>query len=356
MFLPIDIKTIYEHLGNEKSKQIYVNRFIYSITGDKKYIKNIIELTSEGQELKKKISNGKRKLIFSAGFWGKEIAETYSDIGIECFVDNKVVNEKEEYYIGKPVVSFQCYLKEYAKDSIIIIASRLYYNEIYNQLIANGVDDNLIINAGKMINEMSHRQYFDLDELDHYRKNKECFVDAGSFDGETSEYFADWCMKNSNLQETKIYAFEPDVENAKKCNDNIQRISMTFPKKMSYEVITKGLWDREEKLRFNIEANGISSISDTGMNAINVDKLDNMISLNEEVTFIKMDLEGSELRALMGAERIIRQYKPKLAISLYHKPEDIWELPLYILSLNSEYKFFIDHYSVATAETVLYAL
>ena len=79
-------------------------------------------------------------------------------------------------------------------------------------------------------------------------------------------------------------------------------------------------------------------------------------SFNEEVTFIKMDLEGSELRALMGAERIIRQYKPKLAISLYHKPEDIWELPLYILSLNSEYIFFIDHYSVATAETVLYAL
>ena len=69
-----------------------------------------------------------------------------------------------------------------------------------------------------------------------------------------------------------------------------------------------------------------------------------------------MDIEGSELRALQGAKRLIQQYKPKLAISIYHKPEDTIDIPYYIHELVPEYRFYIRHYSYSPAETILYAI
>ena len=78
--------------------------------------------------------------------------------------------------------------------------------------------------------------------------------------------------------------------------------------------------------------------------------------IKERVTFIKMDIEGAELEALKGARNIITKYRPKLAICLYHKPEDIITIPKYIKSLLPEYKLYVRHYSNNTGEFVLYAV
>ena len=69
-----------------------------------------------------------------------------------------------------------------------------------------------------------------------------------------------------------------------------------------------------------------------------------------------MDIEGAELMALQGAEKIIRKYKPKLAVCVYHKPEDIIEILKYTLELNPEYKIHLRHYSNYFWETVMYAV
>lgn len=71
--------------------------------------------------------------------------------------------------------------------------------------------------------------------------------------------------------------------------------------------------------------------------------------------YIKMDIEGYEQPALLGAKRIIQQYKPKLAISLYHKIDDFITLPALIKSMVPEYNLYIGHYTVHHEETVLYA-
>jgi hypothetical protein len=69
-----------------------------------------------------------------------------------------------------------------------------------------------------------------------------------------------------------------------------------------------------------------------------------------------MDIEGSELEALCGAAKTIQRTKPRLAICIYHKPEDILEITLYIQSLVPEYKYYIRHNEIGLGGLVLYAL
>ena len=95
-------------------------------------------------------------------------------------------------------------------------------------------------------------------------------------------------------------------------------------------------------------------LDEYGADEIKVVTIDGIVK--EKVTFIKMDIEGSELKALHGAEKTIMRDKPKLAISIYHKLEDILDIPAYIHHLVPEYKFYIRHYSLNAAETILYAI
>ncbi|MEW8382582.1 MAG: FkbM family methyltransferase, partial [Candidatus Thiodiazotropha taylori] len=74
----------------------------------------------------------------------------------------------------------------------------------------------------------------------------------------------------------------------------------------------------------------------------------------EKVDFIKLDVEGYELDVLLGAAQSIQKFQPKLAISLYHKPNDIFELITYIRDTYPFYHLHIGHYTIHNEETVLY--
>ena len=75
----------------------------------------------------------------------------------------------------------------------------------------------------------------------------------------------------------------------------------------------------------------------------------------ERVDFIKMDIEGHELAALRGAEKTIRRFRPRLAISLYHRWEDYIDIPRYIAGLDLGYKMYLENYTLVDGETILYA-
>jgi hypothetical protein len=68
-----------------------------------------------------------------------------------------------------------------------------------------------------------------------------------------------------------------------------------------------------------------------------------------------MDIEGAELAALKGAEAAIRKHRPKLAISVYHRPDDFQAIPRYLESLNLGYRYYLDHHTLYQNETVLFA-
>ena len=74
------------------------------------------------------------------------------------------------------------------------------------------------------------------------------------------------------------------------------------------------------------------------------------------VDFIKMDIEGSEREALRGAAETIRRFRPKLAISAYHRPDDLWALPALIRDIEPGYKLFFDHYTIHAEESIVFAV
>lgn len=110
----------------------------------------------------------------------------------------------------------------------------------------------------------------------------------------------------------------------------------------------------KKKIFFFAEAEAGSHAAAEGEVVVKGISLDEIVK-DEKVSYIKMDIEGSELNALKGAKNVIKRDRPRLAICIYHKPEDILELPLYILDLVPEYKFYIRHYCSCMWETVLYA-
>jgi Leucine-rich repeat (LRR) protein len=86
--------------------------------------------------------------------------------------------------------------------------------------------------------------------------------------------------------------------------------------------------------------------------------IDNIVSQYNinKIDMIRLDVEVSEEKSLLGGIKTIVKHRPKLLISLYHKHNDIFELPLFIDKLNLNYKFCIGHHRQTLQETVLYAI
>ena len=206
--------------------------------------------------------------------------------------------------------------------------------------MASGVSEDKIVD-----DTFDTSQYFGLKELPHVKD--ETFVDIGVFDGASSLDFVNWT--NGNFKH--IYCFEPDRKSIPVCRKNLS--SLIKAGKLTF--IEKGAWSRNERLKFNACGTGGSSISDQGDDEIEVVALDEVLS-EKRITYIKMDVEGAEEEVIKGAKKIISEQKPKMAVCIYHKFEDVLQLPALLLEYNPDYKFYVRHYTAANVETVLYAI
>lgn len=83
--------------------------------------------------------------------------------------------------------------------------------------------------------------------------------------------------------------------------------------------------------------------------------IDSFVPAEERITYIKMDIEGAEYAALVGAEKTIKTHRPRLAISIYHNHADYWRLCELVHKFCPEYKFAVRHHQNNHLDTVLYA-
>lgn len=189
-----------------------------------------------------------------------------------------------------------------------------------------------------------NNQYF-LDEL-FSLTNREVFIDCGAFTGDTIN---DFCNRVDSFD--TYYALEPDC----RVIDELKKVISTNTDRGKIVHLEYGAWHQREELRFFEDTCGTVCNENTGI-SIEVDKIDSMIPINTKVSFIKMDIEGSELNALKGAEATIKRNKPILAICVYHKREDLITIPKYIKELCPEYHLFLRCHRFYAGELVLYAV
>jgi FkbM family methyltransferase len=101
----------------------------------------------------------------------------------------------------------------------------------------------------------------------------------------------------------------------------------------------------------------VPQIADPKARKVRTLKIDDLVASGDfpRIDFIKMDIEGAELEALKGSESVLRQFKPKLAITVYHDFKDFWTIPQYLDSLGLGYRFYLRHFTIHAEETVLFA-
>lgn len=179
---------------------------------------------------------------------------------------------------------------------------------------------------------------------------KGCFIDCGAYIGDTIEEAAAFLGD----QLVKVIAFEPDDRNLqalklkmKECGINEGRLSL----------IPKGSYSEKAVLHFS-SSDSSSSISEDGDVDILVDSVDGVVNEYDVVSFIKMDVEGSEKESLLGAVKTIQKDHPILSVCVYHKPEDLFELTELIRELvkDVEYRFYLRYHGPDLRELVFYAI
>lgn len=193
-------------------------------------------------------------------------------------------------------------------------------------------------------------QYF---AYDIYMKNEqEVFLDIGGGpNGDVLEVF----IHNYKMTSSEYYLFEPD--------SNIMEIKKKMEgNKANVHFVNCAIGDKKKKVYVKNYMN---------MNSLVFDEYEwkgekenycqaECISLDDfyfdrKPTFLKIDTEGWEKKVLEGGKKLIEKCRPVIACAIYHKEEDFWEIPLYLMEKLTDYRYYIRSYQ-NVMETILYAV
>ncbi len=178
--------------------------------------------------------------------------------------------------------------------------------------------------------------------------DQEVFFDAGAYDGDTLQEF----LERVEYKFDRYIALEPDPGNRVKLQRKVESLNTDrvdiYPFAVGKENCT---------LTFNATGGPGAGISANGNGEIEVEcvRIDDKF-FEERISYMKFDIEGAELGALLGAEKTIEKSKPKIAVCLYHLPDDPWSIPLYLKAKFPFYKFFVRTHHLDGFEFVLYAI
>lgn len=333
-----DSRNVFYHLMDDESKLLFELKNQMLIEPNTEWwIERILELYNDWRPEKILYDNRRSIVIYGNGHDGKFIMRMLEKFNIipKCMAQTfRVVTIDDKY----SDIKVKC-IDELIKDdeNLYVIASDRYRHEMYWHLLNNGVPkERIYIPEFRYPMAVRGEQYFDLFQP----KDNEIFVDAGAYDGNTTDLYLKW----AGSKVKGGYVIEPDASMCEKMQNRFAN---------NIAIIQGGAWDKNEIIFFNAmgPATHIETKGDMSVKGIRIDELIE----KGTPTFIKMDIEGAELSALKGAVDVIKKNKPRLAICVYHKPNDIVEIGQFVLNLVPDYKLWLRHYTSSVHETVLYA-
>lgn len=186
-------------------------------------------------------------------------------------------------------------------------------------------------------------QYFNALTLHGDGRKPIHYVDGGAYNGDT-------LLDLSAVRSIeRAYLFEPDAENFAALQKNLR------DKDIPMHCLPLALSDGYHMLSFNAGNGEAGTISVNGTVHIAAMALDDLLR-GQSTDFIKLDVEGGEIAALNGAADLIQRSRPVLAISFYHRPQDLWEIPQLLRDLCPDYQFFLRQHYFNSFDSVLYAV
>ncbi|MEY8403111.1 FkbM family methyltransferase [Oscillospiraceae bacterium 44-34] len=331
--------------------------------------------------------------LFGGGLMGALAVSVLKDeLEIIAVCDNDT--EKQNLTIeGLPCISPQK-LSDY-KNPFVFISTVKYYPVIHQQLTTMGVrhccldayvvrqhlaefetvfqmldNESRRVYAGILLCRVSgdvsdaekyccDNQYFCLPKFRYIHNEKGAFVDCGAFVGDTLEEM----VKRSLGTAPKLYAFEPGeraFDALKKRTSFLCDIWAIEPERIICE--KAGVGEKRGYLSFREYTTDLAGMSFTDIDTSTKNAGAEIVDLDsyftekqeENISFIKADIEGSEWAMLRGAKGTIQRCKPKLAICVYHSIYDFFRIPLFLKNLVPEYQFMVRHHGDWDEETVLY--
>ena len=343
--------SIYSSLADDVSRRIFLARFQFAKTAKADFAS-----VFNGRPLKTceeliELLNNKSYLCYGAGFGCHILLGIMknNDLLQNCqAVFDSSITKHGNSIEGVPISGYQQKLVENIDMVIITPMSYSISDDVKNFLIDKGIPEEKLIYFCDYYATNDINIYFDPIITDSLG-DKEILIDGGCLDFKSSMSFLEYC---SNAH--KIYAVEPNSGQIGFIKENIEKSGFS-----NVKIIQGALWSYDTKLNFfasDVNKSGSRVCEELASIKVPAYSIDSIVDPDEIITFIKLDVEGAELEALKGAENIIKNHKPKLAISVYHKPMDYIEIPRYIKSIVPEYKMYFRHYSTFEAETVLYCV
>ena len=297
------------------------------------------------------MGNGADKILAEFKKFGIEIADFFASDG---FVRGQIFH-------GKTVLSFSA-IKEKYPDFIVVVSFGSSLPDVLNNIYSIAdkhelyapdvpVSGDTLFTLFKITGKVSYLQnaVSSLDcekqllDFDRY----ETFIDCGAYNGDTAKKFISEC-KNA----AKIYAIEPDRKNFKKLD--------AFSKSQTEVEVTPlnfGTWCEKSTAEFAVGGNRNSAIGTQNLKKTELVELNTVDSLNVCADYIKYDVEGAEKEAIIGSSKTIEKSFPDMLISLYHRSEDLFVLPLMISEKFPEYSLYLRRFEYVPAWDInLYAI
>lgn len=334
-------KDIFNCLHNNNIKVDYFCDETSSKIGTK-IINNIVCISTE--VLKKMCNNA--IVIISIGTNNKEIIKKIKKIGTKEIISNAL----EMLHVRKNEI--YTYSKESVKENISklfdILGDEHSKYIVYKKIFAMLAD----------MEDLSNFNYDDIYTMPQYFENiklnhNQCIIDCGAFTGDSLQSFLN--IYNQDILDRYI-CYELDKINYDILLRYVDKLSI----KDKVNCFNLGVDKNTKNIKYVGGFGGNSHINNVGNMTGRVVDMDyhlyNTYGKKCKPTFIKMDIEGAEIDALLGAKRIIKSNKPICAISNYHKSNHLWDIPFLLKKLVPKYRIYFRHHTNTYADTICYAV
>ena len=241
----------------------------------------------------------------------------------------RIASEQELYIPDVPVYGEEIFDYSFVqKHGEELRQARALFSDEESRQLFDGIIRCKLYGSISLLRECSSADPDGLSTLLHPKAYRTS-VDLGAFTGDTALRLRTFAP---NLE--RMICFEPDPKTFVRLRRNLGQTE-------GAELYPYAAWDKEETLPFRFGGSRSSRLSEEGkLTPVTAMPIDAILK-GAPCDFIKYDVEGAELPALHGSAGTIRVHRPELLVSLYHRSEDLFVLPLALHGICPHYEFFL---------------